>query len=94
MDETPGVNTFLIMWLSDFQILQYKLDALEKHHINTAVSKWRVSYYKQYLCYNYSCITVNQNTMIIQKIEVKSRDAPIQNDAQADAVSWAMKIYT
>lgn len=32
--------------------------------------------------------------MIIQKIKVKSRDAPVQNEAQADAVLWVMKIYT
>lgn len=67
MDETPGVNTFRIMWLSNFQILQWKLDAIEKHYIHTAVSKWRVFHYMQYLWFNYSCVTVNQNIMIIER---------------------------
>lgn len=94
MDETPGINTFLIISLSNFQILQWKSGTIEKHCINTAASKWRVFYYKWYLCFNYSCITVNHNIIIIQKIKVKSRDASVQNEAQADALSWVMKVYT
>lgn len=94
MDKTPGINTFRIMWLSNFHILQWKLDAIEKHYIHTAVSKWRVFHYMQYLWFNYSCVTVNQNIMIIQNIKAKPRDAPVQNEAQADALSWVMKIYT
>lgn len=32
--------------------------------------------------------------MIFQKIKVKSIDEFVQNEAQTDAFSWDMKIYT